>query len=123
MEVRIATPEEIQKVSQLSIRLGNVPFLPGQAIVALLEHEKEKGKEKEIVGFAAVQAAVHAAGSWVKEEYRRQRYTYQLRAALDNELRHRGFGVYFAFPRNDFEKQLFAKYGLVVEHQAQIRHL
>ena len=117
MEVHIATPEEIQKVSQLSVRLGNVPFLSGQSVVALLEDRKE------IVGFAAVQNAVHAAGSWVKEEYRRKGHTYQLRSALDNELRHRGFGVYFAFPRNDFEKQLFAKYGLVIEHQAQIRHL
>lgn len=121
MEVRIATPEEIRKVSELSVRLGNIPFLPNQSMVALLEDENEKGKE--IVGFAAVQNAVHAAGSWVKEEYRRKGYTYQLRSALDNELRRLGFPVYFAFPRNDFEKQLFAKYGLVIEHQAQIRHL
>lgn len=117
MEVRIATLEDIATVSKLSVSLGNVPFLPDQATIALLEHDHE------IVGFAAVQNAQHAAGSWVKEEFRRQKYSYQLRHELDNELRRRGFPVYFALPGNDFEKQLFAKYGTVTEHVAQVRHL
>lgn len=117
MEVRIAKPEEIEKLSQLSVRLGNVPFLPNQAIVAVLEDDKE------IVGFAAVQNAVHAAGSWVKEEHRRKGHTYEMRHALDNELRTRGFGVYFALPASDFEKHLFSKYGQVTESLVQIRHL
>jgi len=121
MEVRIATPAEIAEVSKLSVRLGNVPFVKDQAIVALLEHEIE-GK-KAIVGFAAVQNAMHAAGSWVKEEFRGQKHTYQMRAVLDNELRRRGFPVYFALPANEFEQHLFAKYGQVTEHLAQIRHL
>lgn len=121
MEVRIATPEETAKVSKLSVSLGNVPFLPAQAIVAILEHDAGEGKE--IVGFAATQNAQHAAGSWVKEEFRKQKYSYELRHCLDNELRRRGFSVYFALPGNDFEKQLFAKYGTVTEHAAQIRHL
>ena len=117
MEVRIATAEETRKLSQLSVRLGNVPFLPGQSIVALLEHDKE------MVGFAAVQNAQHAAGSWVKEEFRRRHHSYELRACLDNELRHRGFSVYFALPKNDFEKHLFSKYGTVTEYAVQVRHL
>jgi hypothetical protein len=121
MEVRIATPDEIEKLSKLSVSLGNVPFVRDQAIVAVLEYEIQ-GK-KEIVGFAAVQNAVHAAGSWVKEEFRRQKHTYQMRAALDNELRRRGFSVYFALPADEFEQHLFSKYGQVTEHLAQIRHL
>jgi hypothetical protein len=124
VEVRIATAEEIPLLSKLSVALGNVPFFPDQATVALLEHgEGEDGGAKEIVGFAAVQNAQHAAGSWVKEEFRRQKYSYDLRHALDNELRRRGFSIYFALPRNDFQKQLFRKYGTVTEHMAQIRHL
>lgn len=121
MEVRIATAEEVVKLSKLSVSLGNVPFFPSQATVALLEHGE--GEEKEIVGFAAVQGAVHAAGSWVKPEFRRQKHSYDLRHALDNELRRRGFSIYFALPRNDFQKQLFQKYGTVTEHLVQIRHL
>lgn len=121
MEVRIATKEETQKLSQLSVKLGNVPFLPDQSIVALLE--RGEGKEKEIIGFAAVQNALHAAGSWVKDDLRRQKLSYKLRECLDNELRRRGFSVYFALPSSDFEKFLFSKYGQVTEHLAQIRHL
>jgi hypothetical protein len=121
MEVRIATPQELANLGKISVSLGNVPFLPDQSIVALLEHGE--GKDKEVVGFAAVQNAQHAAGSWVKEEFRRQKYSYELRHALDNELRRRGFSVYFALPGNAFEKQLFAKCGTVTEHAAQIRHL
>ena len=117
MEVRVATPEELMKLSQLSVSLGNVRFLPGQATVALLEHNEE------IIGFAAVQNAQHAAGSWVAEKFRRLGCSYQLRHALDQELRRRGFSVYFALPANDFEKHLFAKYGAVTEQLAQIRHL
>jgi hypothetical protein len=132
MEVRIATPQEIAKLSKLSVSLGNVPFLADQAIVAVLEHDAEKPakgepnqgqSEKEIVGFAAVQNAMHAAGSWVAEKHRRQKHSYELRQCLDNELRRRGFAVYFALPGNDFEKHLFAKYGAVTEQVAQIRHL
>lgn len=117
MEVRIATPEEMQALSQLSVRLGNVPFIKDQAIVAVLEHNKET------VGFAAVQNAQLAAGSWVKEEHRKQKHSYELRQCLDQELRRRGFSVYLALPRTDFEKFLFAKYGPVTEQTVQIRHL
>lgn len=121
MEIRIATPEETAKISALSVRVGNIPFFPNQSIIALLEDEKDG--EKEIVGFAAVQTAQHAAGSWVKEEHRRKRHTYELRQALDSELRQRGIPVYFALPQNDFERHLFAKYGHVTEHLVQVRHL
>jgi len=117
MEVRIATPEEIAKISAYSASKGNSPFYPTESIVAFLEHEKE------ILGFAGVQKALHAAGSFVDEKHRKQGHSYELRRALDNELRRRGFQVYFAFPNTDFEKHLFAKYGIVTEHLAQIRHL
>jgi N-acetylglutamate synthase-like GNAT family acetyltransferase len=121
MEVRIATPEETAEISKLSVKVGNIPFFPGQSLIALLEHGD--GDEKEIVGFAAVQNAQHAAGSWVKEEFRKQGRSYELRHALDNELRRRGIPVYFALPQSDFERHLFAKYGPVTEHNVQVRHL
>ena len=121
MEVRIASPEETKKLSRLSVLHGNVPFLPGQSIISVLEDGE--GDEKQIIGFAAVQTALHAAGSWVEEKHRRQNHSYELRHALDQELVRRGFAVYFAFPGNDFEKHLFAKYGTVTEQLAQIRHL
>lgn len=117
MEVHIATPEETEKLSALSLAQGNIPFLAGQAIISVLEHESK------VIGFAAVQTALHAAGSWVDEKHRLQKHSYELRHALDNELRRRGFPVYFALPGNDFEKHLFAKYGMVTERLAQIRHL
>jgi GNAT superfamily N-acetyltransferase len=118
MEVRIATPAEIAKVSQLSVRHGNIPIFADQSIVALLEDE-----EKQIVGFAAVQHAMHAAGSWVADKHRRQGKSYELRRALDAELRRRGYSVYFAIPNHEFEKHLFAKYGAVTEQTVQVRHL
>lgn len=117
MEVRIATPEETEQLSKLSVSLGNVPFLRDQSIVVVAEHNKE------VIGFAAVQSAQHAAGSWIKEDFRRKGLSYEVRQALDNELRRRGFQVYFALPGNDFEKHLFAKYGTVIERLAQVRHL
>lgn len=117
MEIRIATPAETEKISKLSVSLGNIRFLPEQSTISLMENE---GK---IIGFAAVQNALHAAGSWVDEKHRRKGHSYQLRQALDNELRRKGFAVYFALPQNDFEKFLFAKYGQVIDHSAQIRHL
>ncbi len=117
MEVRIATPEETEQISRLSRSLGNVPFFPEHSIVELLEHNKE------IVGFAATQTAMHAAGSWVQEKFRRQKHSYTLRQCLDQELKRRGFPVYFALPNSNFEKALFAKYGLVTEHLVQVRHL
>ena len=118
LRAHIATPRELGGLSRLSVQLGNVPFIPGHATVSVLE------ADEEIIGFAAAQTAVHAAGSWVKEEYRRQGYSYVLRECLDNELRRRGFPIYFALPSSDFEKQLFAKYGRVTEQApVQIRHL
>lgn len=122
MEVRIATPAEVEKLSKLSVSLGNVAFSKDRSIVALMEHETGKDK-KELFGFAAVDVALHAAGSWVHDKHRRQGYSYQLRTCLDNELRKRGVHVYFALPANDFEKHLFQKYGAVTEQPVQIRHL
>lgn len=117
MEVHIATPEEMPRLSDLSISLGNIAFLTGQSIVAVLK------REEEILGFAAVQNALHAAGSWVKETERRKGYSYALRSALDDELRRRGYGVYFAMPGNKFEQQLFRKYGPVEDRLIQVRTL
>ena len=110
MEIRLATTSDIEKLSKLSVRLGNVPFFPSQCKASLLLDD-----EGEIAGFVAVQIAWHAAGSWVREDHRKQGRTYELRRC--------GIGVYFAIPSNDFEKQLFAKYGHVTESFGQVRHL
>lgn len=117
MEVRPATVSDIKELSELSVRLGNIPLFPGQCKAALLLDDED------IIGFSAVQSAWHAAGSWVHEDHRGQKHTYRLRACLDNELRKAGIKVYFAIPQNDFEKQLFAKYGHTTESIVQVRHL
>lgn len=117
MEVILASPRDIQKLSELSVKVGNIPLFPGKAVASLLF------EGDEIVGFAAVQQAWHAAGSWVKEEYRRQGLTHTLRNSLDNELRRMGVPVYFALPGNEFERELFAKYGHVLERTVQVRNL
>jgi hypothetical protein len=119
MDCRLATEKEIQELSKLSVRLGNIPFFPGQCVASVLV----EAEADEIVGFAAVQSAWHAAGSWMHEDHRRKGRTYDLRHCLENELRRKGIGVYFAIPGNDFEKELFAKYGTVTEHTVQVRHL
>lgn len=117
MEIRAVTADDIKELSALSVQLGNVPFFAGQVKAAILIDEKE------IIGFSAVQSAWHAAGSWMREDHRKQGKTYELRSCLDNELRKDGIKVYFAIPSNDFEKQLFAKYGHVTEQAIQVRHL
>jgi N-acetylglutamate synthase-like GNAT family acetyltransferase len=121
VDVRIATPEETTAISALSVKIGNIPLLAGQSIIAVLEHLVDD--EKQVVGFAAVQTAQHAAGSWVHEAFRKHGMSYELRQCLDNELRRRGIPVYFALPQSDFEKHLFAKYGPVTDHISQVRHL
>lgn len=117
-EIRIATPEEIEQLSKLSVRIGNIPLFKGKAHAAIM------WDEKEIVGFAAVQQAWHASGSWVKDDLRRHGFSYQMRNVLDNHLRRAlGAPVYFSIPGSDFEKTLFAKYGHVIEQMAQVRSL
>jgi len=118
MECRLATSNEIEKLSKLSVSLGNIPFFKDQCVASVLLDDEEK-----TAGFVAVQSAWHAAGSWVAEGHRLQRHTYEMRQLVDNELRRRGVGVYFAIPGKDFEKELFAKYGHTTEHLVQVRHL
>lgn len=117
LECRLASEKEIKALSDLSVKLGNIPFFPGQCTASILLDGEE------IIGFAATQNAQHAAGSWVHEDHRKQGHTYELRNYLDNELRHRGIQVYFSIPNHDFEKELFAKYGHVTEQIVQVRHL
>ena len=117
MECRLATKEEIEKLGKLSVKVGNIPFFKDQCVASVLLDGDET------VGFAAVQTAWHAAGSWVKETERKQGHTYGLRMVLDNELRKKGVKVYFALPGNDFEKMLFEKYGHVTISAVQVRHL
>jgi hypothetical protein len=117
MEVRLATDNDIERLSSLSVKTGNVPFFRGKVVASLLLDEGE------IAGFAAVQQAWHAAGSWVKEEHRKQGNTYLMRRVLENELHKQGVPVYFALPGNDFEKMLFTKYGHITEQTVQVRHL
>lgn len=115
-EIRIAALNDIAKLSRLSVDLGNVPFLPNQSIVSFFE-------DATGIADAAVQVAWHAAGSWIREDLRRQGLTYQLRRVLDNEIRLRGIPVYFAVPGNEFEKELFNKYGTAIELTAQMRKI
>jgi len=117
VDIRLATNDEIAKVSKLSVSLGNVPFDKDSSIVATLVHDDD------IIGFAAARLCWTAAGSWVNENYRRQGHSYGLRKCLDDELRRRNVQLYIAIPNNDFERTLFSKYGLVTEHVAQVRHL
>lgn len=117
MEVIAATEHDLDRLSELSVSLGNVPFILGQCKASLL---MDAG---QIVGFAAVQSAQHAAGSWVKEEYRRGGHTYGLRRCLENEMRRAGIGVYFSIPGSESERQLFAKYGAVDERLIQVKKL
>lgn len=117
MRYEVIPEDQIEELSRLSVSLGNVPFFPGQSTASIMR------EGSEIVGFAAVQNAVHASGSWIREDFRQQGHSYGLRKALEIDLRAKGFGVYFAVPQNEFEKQLFAKYGLVTEATVQIRKL
>jgi hypothetical protein len=117
MIYRMVKPEEIRELSVLSEFIGNIPFSLGEcAASAMFEGDK-------IVGFVAVQSAVHAAGSWVYGPLRRQGHTYRMREVLENELKSRGAKMYFSLPGNDFEKALFAKYGPVSERIAQVKEL
>jgi hypothetical protein len=117
MNYSILQPEEVVELDALSRSLGNVPFFPSQCSASLL---RDNGG---IVGFAAVQGAVHAAGSWIKEKYRGNGYTYRLRQMLEDSLREQGVRVYFAIPNNDAEKTLFAKYGPVTEKIVQVKEI
>lgn len=117
MNVRAATLEEIDHVSNLSQFVGNVPLCPWQSSAALLLDGKD------IVGFAATNLQHHAAGSWVKEKYRGKGHTYEMRKALENELRRQGVHFYFSVPNSDFEQELFAKYGPVEDRLAQVKRL
>jgi len=117
MKYEVIPPEQIEDLSRLSVSLGNVPFFPGQCAISVMK------EGNEVLGFAAAQTATHAAGSWIHEDYRRMGHTYELRKLLEIDLWAKGIPVYFAVPQNDFEKQLFAKYGPVTEATVQIRKL
>src|SRR6266849_4860467 len=117
MECRLATAEDLKTLSDISVKIGNVPFFPDKCTASILLDDET------IIGFVAVQQVPYAAGSWVHEDHRGMKHTYRLRACLDNELRRIGAKVYFSLPGNDFEKMLFAKYGLTTEHLVQMRHL
>lgn len=119
MECRIARPDEIAAISKQSLSLGNVAFDPDKSIVAVLIHSTTN----ECEGFAAVNSAYIAAGSWIDEVYRGRKLSYEMRACLDNELRRRGVTTYIAVPNKTSEYVLFAKYGSVTDHMAQVRHL
>ena len=117
IKFEIATLDEIPDLSRLSVSLGNIPLIPGQSNASVVR------MGAEIVGFAAVQAAAHTAGSWVHPDWRRQGVSRHLRIVLENDMRQRGITHYFSIPGNDFERQLFAKYGPVSEHVVQIKEL
>jgi len=117
MKIEILEGEAIRELDELSRSLGNTPLLPHSSLSAVLRNSAA------IIGFAAVQTALHTAGSWIHPNHRGNRYTYDLRKALEDGLRDRGFGVYFSLPGNEFERTLFAKYGAVKEQTAQVKEL
>jgi GNAT superfamily N-acetyltransferase len=115
--IEIASGDVIKELSDFSVSVGNVRLHKGMSVASVL---REEGR---IIGFAAAAAACHAAGSYVAPSHRHQGLTYQLRKALEDELRTQGVPMYFAVPANDFEKMLFAKYGPVTEKLAQVKEL
>ena len=115
--IEIARGDVIQELSEFSVSVGNVPLREGVSVASIL---RENGK---ILGFAAVQAACHAAGSYIAPDHRHQGLTYQLRKALEDELKLQCVPMYFAIPHNDFEKMLFGKYGPVAEKLVQVKEL
>jgi hypothetical protein len=118
MRVEIAKGEELKEVSEFSRAVGNIPLVEGISVASVMRDDDGK-----IVGFAAVQAACHAAGSYVKPEYRKQGLTYEMRRVLESELKSNGIPVYFALPHNKFERDLFRKYGPVKEQIVQVKEL
>jgi len=116
MKVSIAKPEEIAAISKLSVSQGNIPFETSGVISTLRDDEN-------ILGFAAVQPAFHAAGSWIHPAHRHNGYTYELRQCLEDELKYRGINVYFSIPNTPFERELFQKYGFSEERVVQVRRL
>jgi hypothetical protein len=117
MNIEIIEGPQIVELDKLSRSLGNVQLIPGASLASILRDGER------IVGFACVQAAFHAAGSWVHPDYRGKKYTYSLREMLESGMLTKGIPVYFSFPKNDFERLLFAKYGPVKEQTAQIKEL
>ena len=108
----------MKEISEFSQGVGNVPLAEGTSIAAVV-----RDNEGKIIAFAAVQTAVHAAGSYVAPKHRRKGLTYELRKMLESELRTQGIPMYFAIPTSEFEKNLFAKYGAVVERTVQVKEL
>lgn len=117
MKCVVAKPEDILRLSDLSVKVGNVPFTPGHCAASLLVNGDE------ILGFAAAATALHAAGSWVHPTHRRNGWTHLLRAELEDELRRLGIPFYFSVPNTEFERELFKKYGPVDERLVQVRSL
>jgi hypothetical protein len=121
MKIEIAKGEAIKEVSDFGVSIGNNILIPGVAVAAVLRDDDGK-----IIGFAAAQAACHAAGSYISPEFRKKGYTYDLRMALENELKSDGIPVYFAIPNTEFERELFKKYGSkkpIKEQIVQIKEL
>ena len=113
----MASPNDIAKVSTYSVLCGNIPLVEDQAVASVLKDGDD------LVGFAAAQVAIHAAGSYIDPRFRGRGLTYGLRSQLEATLKKYGFRMYFAIPGNDFEKMLFAKYGPVQEGIVQIKDL
>ena len=116
-KIVLATEQEIPRLSEFSVKVGNIPFFKDQVIASMMI------QDKEILGFAAVQSAWLAAGSWIKEDLRKNGYASEVRKVLDDELRRRNIPIYLSLPTTEFERNLFAKYGHVTERLAQIRYL
>jgi hypothetical protein len=117
MKLEILEGDSLAELNLLSQSLGNTQLVYGNSLASVLRDEEN------IIGFAAVQLALHASGSWIHPDYRGKRHTYELRSLLESEMRIRSIPVYYAFPGNDFERMLFKKYGHVREQLAQVKEL
>lgn len=108
----------MQELDKLSRSLGNTPLIPDLSLASIMREGNG-----DIIGFASVQTALHASGSWIRPDHRGHRYTYELRKLLEVDLKGKGIQVYFSVPGTDFERILFAKYGPVKEKIVQVREL
>lgn len=117
MKMELVEDVGMDELDELSRSLGNTPLVKGNALASVMRNDEE------IIGFAAVQLALHTSGSWVHPNHRHRGYTYKLRSLLESGMKDKGVSLYFSLPKNDFERILFAKYGSVVEQVAQVKEI
>jgi hypothetical protein len=117
MRLEVLKGDAVMELDELSRSVGNNEMIPGLCIASALK------EDSRIIGFANVRVVCHAGGSYVHPDYRLRGLSYRLRESLENALREEKVTRYFAIPGNDFERDLFRKYGPVEEKMVQIKCL